>query len=414
MHNSMNFNIKDFDICKMESESMHFQQLMNTIKKQTDTVTFKIGNEGKIMEVTRLCLAAISSVFETMLYGGMRESEPNALIQLPDIEPAIFEFLVNFAYGKKVWCNDKNIISIMKVADKYQIEMLSIKCHGEFEKMITVHTICNLFNDVIKHDCIFYRDNILEKIKSYFGHYAEQIIETEAFMKMNSDAMNLFLTLDCLNVSEYKLYEKVLEWAKYQTKNRFSVEGLQCLYDELPSNDNYYKQLLIKVCKNIRFATMVPEYLAGKRKEINITLCHEDFVNILCYRHKQDQELLEIIRKKFIVTPRSFKGYGALLPYHLLSSTVFSDVVDMRCMVNIKKIEIITRPGYTDLHKIVAQYLEVHGNDNENEWEFIAEFDDKRIILCDVKTTMLRFNKKGLGYAFNVISACKIFGFALL
>ena len=151
---------------------------------------------------------------------------------------------------------------------------------------------------------------------------------------------------------------------------------------------------------------MMPFMLSHKRKEINIILCHEDFVNILCYGYKQDKELLEVIRKKFILTPRAFKGYVKLLPYTLVKSAHNTEVIDMGCIVRIKKIEIVTRPGFNDLHEIVVGYL-----DGDNGWEIISEFNDKRIIICDVKTHMLRFNKHKVGYPRNVISACKVFGF---
>ena len=142
---------------KQFQEKMHFERLVKLIVRQADTVTFIVGNEGKRMEISRLCLGALSNVFETMLYGGMRESEPNALIRLPDVEPATFELLINFAYGKKIYYNDQNIISVIKAADKYQIQMLSTKCHEEFGKMININTICEPPTSIQQDDwSIFY------------------------------------------------------------------------------------------------------------------------------------------------------------------------------------------------------------------------------------------------------------------
>ena len=111
----------------MNDKQFHLKQLIEIIKIQNDQVIFLIGNEEKRMEASRTCMAAISPVFKNMLYGNMMESECNTLIRLPVVEPTAFEFIINFAYGERVCLNDKNIISMIKVSDQYQIQMLSIK-----------------------------------------------------------------------------------------------------------------------------------------------------------------------------------------------------------------------------------------------------------------------------------------------
>ena len=189
--------------------------------------------------------------------------------------------------------------------------------------------------------------------------------------------------------------------------------------DKLESYENYYNELLKSVGKNIRFATMTPIYLAEKRNEVYTTLSYEDFANILCYHVRQyiDRELVAIIKEKFIVTPRSFNGYGKLLTWVVTHRSPSHDIVDMGFVVNIKKIEIITRDDFVDVHKIEARYLEVDNPQNiyENDWKVISKFDNAKSLTCDVNTNVLKIEKHDTQNvnAPDVISTYNIFGFIL-
>ena len=268
-------------------------QLVNIIDRHSHMVTFLVGKEEKKMKCARLCMSGISSAFESMLYGNINGTDENQVIWMKDVEPAIFQFIIDWAYGKEVNFNDTNIISIMRIADKYQIRMLFKKCDEQFTKIVNVDTICNILNDSVQQGCLYCQYKILKLFKSYFGYYTQQIIQTEGFMTMNLNSMNIFLKLDCLNVSECKIYDMILKWTKYQT-NKSSLDK------------NYDEELLKSVCKNVRFATMEPVYLASKRTELSIVLSSEDFVNILCHGTIQDSELTKIIARKFILKSREF------------------------------------------------------------------------------------------------------------
>ena len=375
-------------------------RLVNLIERQSDMITFVVGKQQKVMKCAGLCMSAISCFFEILL-DNRKESDECTPILMKDVEPAIFEFIIDWAYGKEVCFDDKNIISIMRMADKYQMILLLKKCDEQFTKIINVYTICNILNDTVKQRCTYYQNKTLELFQSYFGYYAQQIIETDGFMKMDLESMIIFLKLDCLNVAECKLYDMVLKWTTYQTDNG--------------SNDH----LLKSVCKNIRFATMKPAFLASKRKEINIVLAPKDFANILCYATKQDPELAESVGRKFILTKRKFDGYGMLLPYYPPHRSIEFDIIKMRSVVNIRRIEIMTISWFDAFDKIHVKYLDdaisnsIIGSD-ENDWISISRFDNKKVILCDIITRFLRFERQELNLIcnpFEVITACRIFGF---
>eukprot|EP01084_Bolivina_argentea_P248974 416599_1 len=83
------------------------QILANALHQQELTdVTFCIGKSRNNLDnsdvsqynVNRFLLALISPVFKKMLFGQMKESKPNSTVYIEDMEPEIFECIINFAY----------------------------------------------------------------------------------------------------------------------------------------------------------------------------------------------------------------------------------------------------------------------------------------------------------------------------
>lgn len=64
----------------------------------TSDVEFIVGQEQKRFRCHRLLFGLASPCFKAMLFGGMLESRPEASINLPDIEPEVFELLREYIY----------------------------------------------------------------------------------------------------------------------------------------------------------------------------------------------------------------------------------------------------------------------------------------------------------------------------
>ena len=123
-------------------------------------VTFIVGAEREEIRTHRLLLAAISPVFEAMLFGKMKESEHNAEIEITDIDPNAFRAVLKFAY-----CNDPeltvdNIIAIRRICDKYQISLLSAICDRCFEGFVSSKKVCSLLAQSMNAKCDHYTNII--------------------------------------------------------------------------------------------------------------------------------------------------------------------------------------------------------------------------------------------------------------
>ena len=348
------------------------------------------------------------------------ESKDNAMIYINDVKPEAFECVIDLANGKEVSINSENIISVRQIADKYQIESLSYYCDEIFEKMINIESICNLLNESVKMDCIFYQQRILTLIKSYFGYYASEIVETKGFMEMNPSSMNLFLQSDCLEINESVLYDMVLKWTEYQTNNRFRMKrfdidhnnkALQISKQTQKEYINYRNDLLKSISQNIRYISMTPEYLVKKRDDVTIFLTSTEYTDILCYHISKNSNLKINIPQKLFQTKRSFNGngfYGSVQQYQVRIGKEF-DVFTLSSITNIREIKFITRYGFDEFHKLQIKFLEINKNPF-TEWKIIKGqiYHKEQIIRCNINTKKLRLQKIGFN---GVVLALQISGF---
>eukprot|EP01084_Bolivina_argentea_P266494 452019_1 len=217
------------DIRPMQSEL--FANLLNN-EKHTD-VCFIIGKDKKEFKLHRICLAAISPVWEAMLFGQMKESEPNAQVSIPDIHPDGFQSVVNFAYNNDPKLTSENVLLIQQICDKYQIKSLL--------------SICNAY--ILKNTVA--------------------ICKSDVFLNLSIDSMQLFLKSDNLNITEEKLWEFVLKWAEHQSTQqpqKLNNTNNDEEQDEKKDNDiksNSYKHYFLKsIRKCIRFGVMDGTYFA--------------------------------------------------------------------------------------------------------------------------------------------------------
>ena len=139
--------------------------------KLTD-VKFIIGQDEKEFNANRLILAAASDVFKAMFYGNMKESEPNSTVTIPDVSSHAFGAMLDFVYFNDPKLNADNIVSVSRVADKYQITPLIQYCQRCLPLYLTKSNFCALLNDF----CVMELNGCVEVCRQqYFERKAIQI-----------------------------------------------------------------------------------------------------------------------------------------------------------------------------------------------------------------------------------------------
>ena len=115
---------KDAEIrAKFQSDLMSAFYL-NTLSDVTFTV------QGEQFKAHKAILVARSDYFSTMFNCGMTESKSNQ-IEIPDIEPTVFEALLKFLYGSIPYVREsEEWMELLVAADKYNVRELKDLCES--------------------------------------------------------------------------------------------------------------------------------------------------------------------------------------------------------------------------------------------------------------------------------------------
>ncbi|XP_044579481.1 speckle-type POZ protein-like [Cotesia glomerata] len=157
-------------------------------KIETD-VTINVGDEK--FRAHKSILMARSCVLAAMFNNEMIEKKENT-VTIPDIDPQIFEKILEFIYTDQVSDLDENAELLLEGADKYQLQSLKEMCEESLSKTLTFE---NAFKLSIFAD--FHNANHLLKF-------------TDNFILLNVDKVFNTLNFDQLEKSNLYLILKLL------------------------------------------------------------------------------------------------------------------------------------------------------------------------------------------------------------
>ncbi|XP_022821084.1 BTB/POZ domain-containing protein 6-A-like isoform X2 [Spodoptera litura] len=170
--------------------------------------TFSVANQK--FKAHKLILGVTSPVFEAMFYGPLA-TDGDGDIEVPDIQPEIFQLILNYIYTDKVEISGvENAFDLLYASRKYLLEHLSEMCVTYIQNNISVDNVVEILN---------YPDYLQDKkLVSYslnlFCQHASFILQ-EKKESISYHCMKAFLECDHMNISEKDLIKHVFEWTLY-------------------------------------------------------------------------------------------------------------------------------------------------------------------------------------------------------
>jgi len=213
-------------------------------------ITLLVGRERAEFNVNRIFLAMISPVFRAMLYGQMKEAALDSDVAIEDVEPAVFEIVVKFAYFEDPQISSINILQVLTFCDKYHITGLQGLCYeflkddltessfpsyywaassmeGRDQKVLRIINdyFCEHFLTVLaKLDfCVFFKEmvdaELLDTVrlcmafldKAGSGQIAA-VLHSESFLSSSTKTVRTILQRS-LRCKEEKIWESAVQWA---------------------------------------------------------------------------------------------------------------------------------------------------------------------------------------------------------
>lgn len=289
------------------AQRRNIANMMN--KQHTYDVTFFIGPHKEQFQANRIFLAAISDVFQAMLYGSMTESQPNSTAIIPDIDADAFKVVIDFAYCLEPPITIKNVVFITNICRKYQISSLSPICTEYFTSHLNQKTICSSLNNAVNLQLSDLISSCKNAIKERLGYYAKDIIKTNDFLQMGAPAMSVFLQIDQLRIKEEDLWDALLKWDSTQ-RSGVSVRApkRRKLNNGGKSENSGGSDALKSICRFVRFGLMNEEYFVQKVQSTKC-LTNEETLEISNYIMCKGNK---VQCPSFSVTKRVFDNFIAV------------------------------------------------------------------------------------------------------
>jgi len=128
------------------------------------------------------------------------------------VTPAIFAQLLKCCYTDEVEVDASNVQALLKVANKYEVDKLKIACRALLEGDVNKDNALDLF--ILGPAMLGQEDFGLPFIEEN----AEEIINTDAFLKLPMERLKVLLKSDKLAIEEIDLFKAVTKWVKSNEK----------------------------------------------------------------------------------------------------------------------------------------------------------------------------------------------------
>ncbi|XP_058448662.1 BTB/POZ domain-containing protein 2-like [Malaya genurostris] len=176
---------------------------------------FLVGTESncKLIGAHKLILCMSSPVFQAMLRGQLAENEDT--IQVPDIEPLIFEWLLKYIYTDDITKGSVDeTCKLYYAADKYMFPIVKDHCLSQLLSVINAKNVLQIY-EFAK----FYNNStLIDKCLAYIESNAKTILNDESLMESQLNVIIELFDRNSLCIdSDLDLYRFL---TKYATKHR--------------------------------------------------------------------------------------------------------------------------------------------------------------------------------------------------
>uniref|UniRef100_A0A8C6YA44 BTB/POZ domain-containing protein 9 n=1 Tax=Naja naja TaxID=35670 RepID=A0A8C6YA44_NAJNA len=193
--------------------SDHVGVLMNG--EEYSDVTFIV--EKKRFPAHRVILAARCQYFRALLYGGMRESQPEAEIPLHDTTAEAFTMLLKYIYTGRATLRDEKeevLLDFLSLAHKYGFPELEDSTSEYLCTILNIQNVCmtydvaNLYS-LPKLTCMCF---------IFMDRNAQEVLSSEGFLSLSKPALLSIVLRDSFAAPEKDIFQALMNWCKHNPK----------------------------------------------------------------------------------------------------------------------------------------------------------------------------------------------------
>ncbi|RWS15867.1 actin-binding protein IPP-like protein [Dinothrombium tinctorium] len=208
-------------------------------------VEIKVGLE--VFKGHKVILSASSPYFEAMLTYGLKE-EQTSFIEIHDIQPKIFETILEFLYKGEINIREDNVQELLAAANMLQLQQIVNYCCNFLSKQLDPSNCVGIFLFAELHVCT----NLKLEAKRYIERHFTDVIREDEFVDLPRDTLKNFLKSEGLSINdEFEVFEATIRWILKDIWNRKAFLSELMDYIRLPVIDPKQINLYIDQCPDI-------------------------------------------------------------------------------------------------------------------------------------------------------------------
>nr|XP_054348557.1 BTB/POZ domain-containing protein 9 isoform X1 [Pongo pygmaeus] len=185
------------------------------IGEEYGDVTFVV--EKKRFSAHRVILAARCQYFRALLYGGMRESQPEAEIPLQDTTAEAFTMLLKYIYTGRATLTDEKeevLLDFLSLAHKYGFPELEDSTSEYLCTILNIQNVCMTF-DVAS---LYSLPKLTCMCCMFMDRNAQEVLSSEGFLSLSKTALLNIVLRDSFAAPEKDIFLALLNWCKHNSK----------------------------------------------------------------------------------------------------------------------------------------------------------------------------------------------------
>ncbi|XP_048083498.1 BTB/POZ domain-containing protein 9 isoform X1 [Alosa alosa] len=177
--------------------------------------------EEKRFPAHRVILAARCHYFRALLYGGMRESRPQAEVRLEETHAEAFSMLLHYLYTGRAnlaEAREETLLDFLGLAHRYGLQPLEASICEFLRTLLSTRNVCLVF-DVASLYCL---SSLAEACCAYMDRHAPDVLESEGFLSLSKTALLTVVRRDSFAASEREIFQALCRWCRH------NGEGAEC------------------------------------------------------------------------------------------------------------------------------------------------------------------------------------------
>lgn len=276
--------IPSFEKCQLKATTVRERNALMFNNEILSDVHFLVGKDNVRIPGHKYVLAISSPVFFAMFYGRM--AEPAGDVAITDSEVDCFTELLRFIYADEAILTLDNALGVLYLAEKYMVPVLAAKCINYVEASLNPDNALT----VLCHARYLAKEDLQERCWNMIDTYTNQVLESEAFLELDSETLSLLVKRNTISVKEIQMFKAVHQWSESE-----------CVRRAIEADTENKRAVASQAMKFIRFPLMSPLEFADEVARSGL-LSYEETTNVFLYFFSSHETELQF--SKVPRTPR--------------------------------------------------------------------------------------------------------------